>query len=260
MKLDPKDIFINYTKFKQEILDGINTEIDDPGAIYHSEDQEMILSREEKYSFLMYLLELNNVTLDENQRGKYKVTDFLLENPQLLFYRYILLKDPFQKYNIGYFNKNFEFMIDTIAGLNDFFFDTYLLCKQMDRCFDWKILKKGSPITRGPLNLRFNNILIISYTDNKPQLQISEEGLLKFKKYKPGKIGISLLCGKQVLFTMMLSVPELKNNIKEAILKDEVGDKKKISWEDIFPKYDEKNKKSKELYEEINNWKEMIGL
>ena len=161
MRTNPIDIFSSYSKFTGELINEFDPKAksDEPlksNEVLNDSKEQSLFNQDERYSLFSYIFDLHNLDAKlESKLGIIKsikkgicsseeieITEFLKINPQLSFYRYILLKDQDRKYNIGYFTEMFRKMIKTLIELNIFFFDAYILCKVIDTFFNWEQIKK----------------------------------------------------------------------------------------------------------------------
>ncbi len=174
MRTDPNDIFRNFSRFKEEIINILNSASDEPTAAvtkrpFKRPDQHRLFNKEDMYHFVTYLQDLHGLDItgpirkgvctDRNIEEYATESSFLWSNPQLMFYQYILLKDSDHKYNIGYFRESISRMIREIVELNIFFLDVYILCKVLDNIFDFKKLDYKSKTGKTPLKISFNNLI-----------------------------------------------------------------------------------------------------
>lgn len=191
MRTKPTDIFLSYSKFKGELINEFEKDLRSKEAMestqrLHGSKENSLFSLEDKYYLLTYIFDLHNIDLIESiRKGKFPIEKidvrrFIWQNPQLMFYRYILLKDQERKYNIGYFTEKLRLMIKILVDLNIFFLDTYILCKVMDMIFNWNQLEQKTRTNTRPLRIGFNNILMVEHKAGKLHLIINEAGLRDF--------------------------------------------------------------------------------
>ena len=271
MRTNPIDIFSSYSKFTGELINEFdpNAKSEEPlksNDVLNDSKEQSLFNQNEKYSLFSYIFDLHNLDIIESiRKGKYPrekidVMNFLWTNPQLLFYRYILLKDQDRKYNIGYFTEMFRKMIKTLIELNIFFFDAYILCKVIDTFFNWEQINKKIKSKTKPFRIGYNNILMVEYKGNKPHLIINENGLRDFNSYRTDKINLGLYLGKDLLYCQKVSVPNFSPDEREAIFKGDIGKDGQFKWSELL-KTSEPNSQTNTInYNEIREWLEIVGL
>lgn len=267
MRTKPTDIFLSYSKFKGELINEFEKDLRSKEAMestrrLHGSKGNSLFSLEDKYYLLTYIFDLHNIDLIESiRKGKFPIEKidvkrFIWQNPQLMFYRYILLKDQERKYNIGYFTEKLRLMIKILVDLNIFFLDTYILCKVMDMIFNWNQLEqKTQPNTR-PLRIGFNNILMVEHKAGKLHLIINEDGLRDFDVYNTGKLNLGLYSEDDLLYCRKVSVPNFNQDVREAIFRGEISENKKFKWSVLLPNPEADSP----LYKDISEWMSMIGF
>ena len=271
MRTKPTDIFLSYSKFKGELINEFELEYKineflESNGVLHDSKEHILYNYEDKYYLFQYIFELHNLDIIESirkgkcHREKIEVMNFLWTNPQLLFYRYILLKDQDRKYNIGYFTEMFRKMIKTLIELNIFFLDAYILCKVIDMVFNWDRLNKKIKSKAKPLRIGYNNILMVEYKDNKPHLIINENGLRDFNSYSTDKINLGLYSGKDLLYCQKVSVPNFSQDEREAIFKGDIGQDGQFKWSELLKTSDPDSQTNTKNYNEIRKWLEIVGL
>lgn len=289
MKINPKDVFQSFSKFILELTANSNNEFEEykNDLLYRSiyrVDQDRLFDLENKYFLLSYIFnshkmdkinKLGNIDIYEViKRGKLReeeidIYKFLDVNPELLFYRYILLKDPDRKYNIGYFTENIRIMIKTLVGLNIFFLDAYILCKVISKVINWQRLTPQAHSETKPLSIGFNNILMVGYRNGKPYLTVNEDGMKTFASYSTGKISVGLYSGDDLLYCRKISVPDFHQKgrdanfnqyVREVIFKNKIGEDRKVKWSDLLPEIDPAIKDYPSIYKEVTDWLSMIDL
>jgi hypothetical protein len=276
MRTDPNDIFRNFSRFKEEIINILNSASDEPTAAvtkrpFKRPDQHRLFNKEDMYHFVTYLQDLHGLDItgpirkgvctDRNIEEYATESSFLWSNPQLMFYQYILLKDSDHKYNIGYFRESISRMIREIVELNIFFLDVYILCKVLDNIFDFKKLDYKSKTGKTPLKISFNNLIFVGYEDGKIQLTVTEDGFRSFKSYRTGKINLGLYAENDLLFCDKVSVPRFKEDDRESIYNGDIGEG---NWSKLIlppePATGTATQKENDIYEEIDNWLKTLGL
>lgn len=266
MRTNPTDIFSSYSKFKGELINEFdpkakNDELLKSNEVLNDSKEQSFFNQDEQYFLFSYIFDLHNLDIIESirkgkcLREKIEVMNFLWSNPQLLFYRYILLNDQDRKYNIGYFTEMFGKMIKTLIELNIFFLDTYILCKIMDAEFNWEQLDiKREPKTK-PLRIGYNNILMVEYKDNKPHLIINENGLRDFDSYNTtDKINLGLYSGKDLLYCQKVSVPNFSPDEREAIFKGDIDKDGQFKWSELLKTLEPDSQTN------TKKWLEFVGL
>lgn len=271
MKTNPTDIFSSYSKFTGELINEFDLKAKSDESLNSNEvlnnsKEQSLFNQDEKYFLFSYIFDLHNLDIIESiRKGKYprekiEVMNFLWTNPQLLFYRYILLKDQDRKYNIGYFTEMFRKMIKTLIELNIFFFDAYILCKVIDIFFNWEQINKKIKSKTKPLRIGYNNILMVEYKGNKPHLIINENGLRDFNSYSTDKISLGLYSGKDLLYCQKVSIPNFSPDEREAIFKGDIGKDGQFKWSELLKTSEPDNQTITKNYNEIREWLEIIGL
>lgn len=271
MRTNPIDIFSSYSKFTGELINEFDPKAksDEPlnsNEVLNNSKEQSLFNQDEKYSLFSYIFDLHNLDIIESiRKGKYPrekidVMNFLWTNPQLLFYRYILLKDQDRKYNIGYFTEMFRKMIKTLIELNIFFFDAYILCKVIDTFFNWEQINKKIKSKTKPFRIGYNNILMVEYKDNKPHLIINENGLRDFNSYSTDKISLGLYSGKDLLYCQKVTVPNFSPDEREAIFKGDIGKDGQFKWSELLKTSEPENQTITKNYNEIKEWLEIVGL
>ena len=267
MRTKPNDIFLSYSKFKGELINEFEQDLRSKETVestrrLHGSKEHCLFSLEDKYYLLTYIFDLHNIDVIESiRKGKFPIEKidvkrFIWQNPQLMFYRYILLKDQERKYNIGYFTEKLRLMIKILVDLNIFFLDTYILCKAMDMIFNWNQLEqKTRPNTR-PLRIGFNNILMVEHKAGKLHLIINENGLRDFDVYNTGKLNLGLYSEEDLLYCRKVSVPNFNQDVREAIVRGEISENKKFKWSVLLPNPNA----DRTLYKDISQWMNMIGF
>lgn len=277
MKTDPKDVFLSFSKFKGELYERTKREykefIEDrdrnPYKNFYHLNQHRLFDLENKIFLLTYIFDTHNIDEQEIKgaikigkfhKNKIDIQTFLNKNHDLIFYRYILLKDLDRKYNIGYFNENIEKMIRTVVELNIFFLDVYILCKVMDKVFTWKALEQKMHSKTSPWRIGFNQILMVGYENGKPQLIVNEDGLREFDSYSSGKISLGLYTGDDLVYCRKVSVPKFASEIREAIFKGDVGEGKKLKWDEVIKEENKDKPEEAPIFKEVINWLKRTGL
>ena len=280
MRTNPIDIFSSYSKFTGELINEFdpNAKSEEPlksNDVLNDSKEQSLFNQNEKYSLFSYIFDLHNLDAKlESKLGIIKsikkgicsseeieITEFLKINPQLSFYRYILLKDHDRKYNIGYFTEMFRKMIKTLIELNIFFLDTYILCKIMDMEFNWEQLDIKRESKTKPLRIGCNNILMVEYKGNKPHLIINENGLRDFNSYNTtDKINLGLYSGNDLLFCQKVSVPKFSPDEREAIFKGDIGKDGQFKSSELLKTSERDNQTNTINYNEISAWLEIVGL
>ena len=241
MRTKPIDIFLSYSKFKGELINEFEKDLRSKEAMestqrLHGSKENSLFSLEDKYYLLTYIFDLHNIDLIESiRKGKFPIEKidvrrFIWQNPQLMFYRYILLKDQERKYNIGYFTEKLRLMIKILVDLNIFFLDTYILCKVMDMIFNWNQLEQKTRTNTRPLRIGFNNILMVEHKAGKLHLIINEDGLRDFDVYNTSKLNLGLYSEEDLLYCRKVSVPNFNQDVREAIFRGEISENKKFKW------------------------------
>lgn len=277
MRINPNDVFLSFSKFTEELINVANREYEEyekemnrnPYKKFNHLNQHRLFDPEDKIFFLTYIFGTHNIDRQEIRgaiktgkfrKNKIKIQSFLNKNHDLIFYRYILLKDRDRKYNIGYFNGNIEKMINTVVELNIFFLDAYILCKIIDKVFNWKTLEQKSHSKTSPWRIGFNQLLMVGFKNGKPQLMVNDDGLRDFDSYSTGKIRLSLYAGKDLLFCRKVAIPNFAPEIREAIFNGDVGDCKKFEWDSIIKEQDVDRPEKSPIFKEVTNWLTKIGL
>lgn len=271
MKTNPNDVFLSYSKFKGELINEVVNDLKrdetmESNQRFHGSEEHCLFNLEDKYYLLMYIFDIHNIDIIESiRKGKFtneKNYDkkFLCQNPQLMFYQYILLKDQDGKYNIGYFTEKIRVMIKVLVELNIFFLDAYIICKVMDKVFNWKNLEPKLRSKTRLLRIGFNNILMVGYNAGKPYLIVNENGLKNFDSYSTGKISLALYSEEDLLYCRRISVPNFSQEVREAIFKGEVGEDKEIKWSKFLPPLDSDIMNYPPIYREVTEWLKMSGL
>lgn len=279
MRTDPNDIFRNFSRFKEEIINRLINASNEPASAvskrpFKRPDQHRLFDKEDMYHFVTYFLEINGLDIikpigkgecnDETIEQYEKDSSFLWSNPQLMFYQYILLKDSDHKYNIGYFRESIRRMIREIAELNIFFLDVYILCKVLENIFDFKKLGTKSKSGKKPLKISFNNLIFVGYEDGKIQLTVTEEGFRNFKSYRTGKINVGLYAEKDLLFCHKVSVPHFEEHDRVSIFTGDIGDDKTNKLSDLIsapePDAGTGTPKENKIYKDLKEWLATFGL
>lgn len=277
MKTNPNDVFLSFSKFKGELRDRANWEYEElkkerdkhPYRRFNHLSPHRLFDIESKIFLLTYIFDTHNLdrqaTTVAIKTGKFhknniEIQSFLSKNHDLVFYRYILLKDPDRKYNIGYFNENIERMIRTVVELNIFFLDAYILCKVMDKVFNWKTLEQRSHSKTSHWRIGFNQLLMVGYENGKPQLIVNEDGLREFDSYSTGKISLSLYVGDDLVYCRKVYVPKFAPEIREAIFNGDVGEGKKLEWTEIIKELNSDGPEKSPIFKEVINWLTKTGL
>ena len=279
MRTDPNDIFRNFSRLKEEIINRLKSDSDEPASAVSSRpfkrpDQHRLFNKEDMYHFVTYFLELNGLDIikpigkglctDEIIEEYEKESCFLWQNPQLMFYQYILLKDSDHKYNIGYFRESIRRMIREIVELNIFFLDVYILCKVLENIFDLKKLDNNSKSGKKPLKIGFNNLIFVGYEDGKIQLTVTEEGFRNFKLYRTGKINLGLYAENDLLFCHKVSVPHFEERDRVSIFTGDIGDDKTKKLSDLIsapePAVGTGTPKENKIYKDLKEWLAIFGL
>lgn len=267
MRTKPTDIFLSYSKFKGELINEFEKDLRSKEAMestqrLHGSKENSLFSLEDKYYLLTYIFDLHNIDLIESiRKGKFPIEKidvrrFIWQNPQLMFYRYILLKDQERKYNIGYFTEKLRLMIKILVDLNIFFLDTYILCKVMDMIFNWNQLEQKTRTNTRPLRIGFNNILMVEHKVGKLHLIINEAGLRDFDVYNTSKLNLGLYSEEDLLYCRKVSVPNFNQDVREAIFRGEISENKKFKWSVLLPDPEADSP----LYKDISEWMNMIGF
>lgn len=267
MRTKPTDIFLSYSKFKGELINEFEKDLRSKEAMestqrLHGSKENSLFSLEDKYYLLTYIFDLHNIDLIESiRKGKFPIEKidvrrFIWQNPQLMFYRYILLKDQERKYNIGYFTEKLRLMIKILVDLNIFFLDTYILCKVMDMIFNWNELEQKTRTNTRPLRIGFNNILMVEHKAGKLHLIINEDGLRDFDVYNTSKLNLGLYSEEDLLYCRKVSVPNFNQDVREAIFRGEISENKKFKWSVLLPDPEADSP----LYKDISEWMNMIGF
>ena len=268
MRIKPTDIFSSYSRFRGELVNELEKELKGSETMesnrrLHGADEHSLFNIEDKYYLLTYIFDLHNMDIIEPIRNgkfpieKINVKKFIWQNPQLMFYRYILLKDQERKYNIGYFTERLRIMIKVLVDLNIFFFDAYIICKAMEMVFSWSQLESKTRSKTRLLRIGFNNILMVEHKDGKPHLIINENGLRNFDSYSTGKINLGLYSEEELLYCRRISVPDFNQDTREAIFRGNVSENKKLKWSYPLP---HPGSDRKLLYKDISEWMNMIGF
>lgn len=259
---------MSYSKFKGELINELEKDLENNETMGYNLrlrglDEYSLFNIEDKYYLLTYIFDLHNMDIIESiRKGKFpiekiNVRKFIWQNPQLMFYRYILLKDQERKYNIGYFTEKFRIMIKVLVDLNIFLFDAYIFCKVMDKVFSWAQLESKLQSKTGFLRIGLNNILMVEHKIGRPRLIINENGLRNFDSYNTGKINLGLYSEKELLYCRKISVPAFSQDVREAIFRGDVSENKKIKWSELLP--DPESNRTR-LYKDILEWMNMIGF
>ena len=267
MRTKPIDIFLSYSKFKGELINEFEKDLRSKEAMestqrLHGSKENSLFSLEDKYYLLTYIFDLHNIDLIESiRKGKFPIEKidvrrFIWQNPQLMFDRYILLKDQERKYNIGYFTEKLRLMIKILVDLNIFFLDTYILCKVMDMIFNWNQLEQKTRTNTRPLRIGFNNILMVEHKAGKLHLIINEDGLRDFDVYNTSKLNLGLYSEEDLLYCRKVSVPNFNQDVREAIFRGEISENKKFKWSVLLPDPEADSP----LYKDISEWMNMIGF
>lgn len=277
MRINPNDVFLSFSKFTEELINVANRECKEyekernrnPYKKFIHLNQHRLFDPEDKIFFLTYIFGTHNIDRQEIRgaiktgkfrKNKIKIQPFLNKNHDLIFYRYILLKDQDRKYNIGYFNENIEKMIRTVVELNIFFLDVYILCKVMDKVFTWKSLEQKMHSKTSSWRIGFNQILIVGYENGKPQLIVNEDGLREFDSYSSGKISLGLYTGDDLVYCRKVFVPKFASEIREAIFKGDVGEGKKLKWDEVIKEEYKDKPEEAPIFKEVINWLKRTGL
>ena len=258
---------MSYSKFKGELINEFEKDLRSKEAMestqrLHGSKENSLFSLEDKYYLLTYIFDLHNIDLIESiRKGKFPIEKidvrrFIWQNPQLMFYRYILLKDQERKYNIGYFTEKLRLMIKILVDLNIFFLDTYILCKVMDMIFNWNQLEQKTQTNTRPLRIGFNNILMVEHKAGKLHLIINEAGLRDFDVYNTSKLNLGLYSEEDLLYCRKVSVPNFNQDVREAIFRGEISENKKFKWSVLLPDPEADSP----LYKDISEWMNMIGF
>ncbi len=279
MKRNPDDVLLSYSNFTWQLKESSNIEYEKyvhemaERRTYRENIQELV-DVENTFFLLSYIFNphpgIDKEIGEAIRKGKFtdekiKTVDFLNSHPELIFYQYILLKDNDRKYNIGYFTDKIHIMIKTLVDLNIFFLDAYMICKIMDKIFDWSMLGINSRYKTRPLRIGFNNILMVRYEDGRLFLNVNEDGLRKFDSYRSDKIILGLYSGNDLLYCRKISVPVFyqgdypsgfNQNVRVAIYKDDIGEDKRIKWSDLLPDPEADGT----IYKDISEWMNVIGL
>ena len=276
MRINPNDVFLSFPKFTEELINVANREYEEyekersrnPYKKFIHLNQHRLFDSEDKIFFLTYIFGTHNIDRQEIRgaiktgkfrKNKIKIQPFLNKNHDLIFYRYILLKDQDRKYNIGYFNENIEKMIRTVVELNIFFLDVYILCKVMDKVFTWKSLEQKMHSKTSPWRIGFNQILMVGYENGKPQLIVNENGLKDFDSYSTDKIGLGLYAGDDLVYCRKVYVPKFASEIREAIFKGDVGEGKKLKWDEVIKEENKDKPEEAPIFKEVINWLKRTG-
>lgn len=276
MKRKTVDILVKYSKFTWQLKENTDAEYqkymqDKAKGRFLRENTHKLVETENRFFLLSYLF--NPIPALEKEieyairkgryiDGKIEAGDFLNLHPELILYQHILLKDKSLRYNIGYLTERIRLMIKTFVELNIFFLDTYILCKVMDKIFNWKQLEQTTQ-SKTRLRIGFNNILMVGYEDDTINLSINDEGLRKFDSYRSDKITLGLYSGDDLLHCRKISVPVFKQDnrarnfnqdVRAAIYKDDIGGEKTFDWSVLLPAPES----DEILYKEILEWMAMV--
>lgn len=151
-------------------------------------------------------------------------------------------------------------MIRTVAELNIFFLDAYILCKVMDKIFNWRNLELKPHTKTGPWRIGFNNLLMVGCENGKPQLIVNDKGLRDFDSYDTGKISLSLYAGDDLVYCRKVSVPKFASEIREAIFKGDISEGKKLEWDGVLEVQNTDKPEKSPIFKEVTNWLTKTGF